>query len=115
MIAISGLVALGIGYAVSAVRAAPVAEAAGRNMLFLTGVMLCARWLWDGRIAVLAGITWVIMVTLIGFDAMRQPRVWAVIGLPPRDVAGFAISLSCFGLGILLLLAHRKRSRLMSG
>lgn len=113
-VSVSGLAALGIGYAVSVIRSAPVAEASGRNMLFLTGLMLCARWLWDDRVAVLSGITWVILVTLVGFDAMRQPRPWTIIGLPPRDPVGFALSLALFALGVLLL-ARRRRTRSPSG
>ncbi|GGX40822.1 hypothetical protein [Streptomyces chryseus] len=114
VIVLSGVVALTIGYGTAVLRSAPVAEAAGRNMLFLTGIMLCARWLWDGRIGVLAGIAWVIMVTLIGFNARREPYTWAVIGLPPHDIAGMALSLTCFTLGALLL-ASRKKSKTVSG
>ncbi|WP_048584004.1 hypothetical protein [Streptomyces viridochromogenes] len=101
--ALTGATAVGSAALAAVLRDAPVAVAAGRNALFLMGLALCVRAAWGSGVGMLVAAGWVVMVTLVGYDAYRTPRVWAVLGLAPGDVAGIALAGCCFaaGLGVL--------------
>ncbi len=101
--AVTGATAVGASALAAALRDAPVALASGRNTLFLIGLTLCVRALWGSGVGMLAAAGWVVVVTLVGYDAYRTPRTWAVLGLAPGDLVGVALAGLCFagGLGVL--------------
>lgn len=111
--AVTGATAVGASALAAALRDAPVAVAAGRNTLFLTGLALCVRAVWGSGVGMLIAAGWVVMVTLVGYDAYRAPRVWAVLGLPPADGAGMVLAGCCFAAGLAMVgrLTRARRSR----
>lgn len=111
--ALIGATTVGASALAAALRDAPVAAATGRNALFLMGLALCVRAVWGSGIAMLIAAGWVVMVTLVGYDAYRTPRVWAVLGLAPGSPVGIALAGCCFaaGLGMLGQTARGQRSR----
>lgn len=72
---------------------------AGRNTLFLIGVMLVARPLL-GTPAVLAPVAWLMAVALVGFRPGNDPYPWTVLPEPlsaPHAAAGAVLT---FTLGL---------------
>ncbi|MFD4376470.1 hypothetical protein [Streptomyces sp. NPDC058486] len=72
-----------------------VAQAAGRNVAFLTGLMLLGRALF-GQAGALLPTAWVMTVVLVGFRSSNDPHPWTVVPEPlgaPHAAAGAALML----------------------
>lgn len=79
------------------------AVTAGRNTLFLTGLLLCARPVL-GQPAALAPVGWLMIVALIGFRPGNDPAPWTVVPEPlgaPHAALG-ALLLFVAGLAVQL-------------
>ncbi|MCX4772570.1 hypothetical protein [Streptomyces sp. NBC_01285] len=83
------------------------AAAAGRNVLFLAGLMLLGRAAF-GPSAVLVPVAWLVLVVGIGFRG-NVPRVWTVVPESAHDVPAALASLLVFTAGLTaLIFAPRK-------
>ncbi|MFF5567593.1 hypothetical protein ACFY7Z_20925 [Streptomyces sp. NPDC012623] len=94
---------LGAGALVSEVAGAPSALAAGRNVLFLTGLALLVR-AWLSTTA--AGVTaagWVALVLVAGFRNAHSPRPWAVVPQPVSDPLAACASVALLVAGVISL------------
>ncbi|MGP4001164.1 hypothetical protein [Streptomyces sp. 8N706] len=60
---------------------APQAGTAGRNTLFLTGLMLCGRAV-VGQQAVMIPVAWLILVVFLGFRPSGDPYAWTIVPEP---------------------------------
>ncbi|MFD5574919.1 hypothetical protein [Streptomyces cadmiisoli] len=85
-----------IGYAVGQ-------PAAGRNVLFLTGLMLTARVI-IGKAAVMAPIAWLLTVLFVGFRTANDPYPWTVVPEPADAPYAAAAALIMFTAGLSCLL-----------
>jgi hypothetical protein len=83
---------------VAAAQGSAQATTSGRNVAFLTGLMLLGR-AWGGQTAVMVPVGWLLTVVLIGFRG-NLPYLWTVIALPPDNVFAAAASLVAFALGL---------------
>lgn len=101
--------AVSIGLAVDAVLDANPAAAAGRNTIFLTGLMLCGRAV-AGERAVMFPVVWLLLVVLVGFRSTGDPRPWTVVPEPVGAVHAVIGSALVFCAGML---AHLYTSRKM--
>ncbi|WP_221362192.1 hypothetical protein [Streptomyces beigongshangae] len=85
------------------------AAAAGRNVLFLTGLLLLGHTLF-GPSAVMVPVAWLVLVVGIGFRG-NVPRWWTVVPQSAHDVPAAAVSLLMFAAGLTaLIFAPRKAS-----
>ncbi|MEU8880968.1 hypothetical protein [Streptomyces hydrogenans] len=89
-------VAVVASYAAGAVVGSQVAQAAGRNVAFLTGLMLLGRALF-GQGGALFPTAWVMAVVLVGFRTTNDPYPWTILPEPlgaPHAAAGAALMLA---------------------
>jgi hypothetical protein len=83
------------------------ASMAGRNTLFLTGLMLVARTLSE-QAATAVPVGWVLAVMFIGYRDFHRPWPWAVTLHPAGYLPTFAFCLLVFTAG---LAAHARGRR----
>ncbi|MER7405524.1 hypothetical protein ABT373_24325 [Streptomyces sp. NPDC000070] len=74
--------------------------AAGRNISFLVGLMLCAR-LWLGVAAISVPVLWLFSVFLVGFRSPQDPYPWTVVVEPLHTPYAIIASIVMFSTGIL--------------
>ncbi|MFD5452064.1 hypothetical protein [Streptomyces sp. NPDC127100] len=86
----------------------PEASTAGRNVLFLTGLMLLARAV-NEQAATAAPVGWVLAVMFIGYRDFDRPWPWAVTLHPADFLPTFGFCLLVFAAG---LIAHVRFPRL---
>ncbi|MER5357213.1 hypothetical protein [Streptomyces sp. NPDC002785] len=103
----TGLVVLTVGIAVSASfgvgewMGSQEAIEAGRNTIFLTGLMLIAGAL-HAQAAPLAPIGWVFIVTFIGYRDFGRPWPWAVTLHPAGLAVTYFFCLTVFAVGLVM-------------
>ncbi|MFJ3615287.1 hypothetical protein [Streptomyces hydrogenans] len=93
-------VAVVASYAAGVLTGSQVARAAGRNVAFLSGLMLLGRALF-GQGGALLPTAWVMAVVLVGFRTTADPYPWTIVPEPlsaPHAAAGAALMLA---LGVL--------------
>ncbi|MBU7596401.1 hypothetical protein JGS22_001780 [Streptomyces sp. P38-E01] len=78
----------------------PVLEA-GRNSVFLVGLMLCVRPLAGSR-AVMVPVCWIVVVALMGYDRFGHAHPWTVLPRPLTDVYALAITTFTLVAGLAL-------------
>ncbi|MER5430534.1 hypothetical protein [Streptomyces sp. NPDC002588] len=83
---------------VAALQGAAAPTTGGRNVLFLTGLMLLGR-AWAGQAAVMFPVGWLVTVVVIGFRG-NVPRSWTVVALPADALFPAAASLAVFAIGL---------------
>jgi hypothetical protein len=99
------------GALAGAVLDSPSVTAAGRNTVFLAGLMLCLRPL-AGHRAALVPACWVLLVVFAGFDRYGHPHVWTVVPRPPSDpYAAVAGALAAVAALTLLLRSPQREPR----
>ncbi|MFF8412133.1 hypothetical protein [Streptomyces omiyaensis] len=89
-------VATVVSVAAGALVGSQVAQAAGRNVAFLTGLMLLGRALF-GQGGALLPTAWVMAVVLVGFRTTADPYPWTIVPEPvgaPHAAAGAALMLA---------------------
>lgn len=97
------------GLAVGLLAGDDAARAVGRNVAFLTGLMLLAhRFVPQAAAGVPVG--WVFLAVFAGSDAFRRPRFWSVLEHPTTSVPALAETLLCFATGIAVYLLARPRT-----
>jgi hypothetical protein len=99
-----------LGALVGLALASPPTVTTGRNVLFLTGLALCARPVM-GRSAVMVPVAWLITTILCGFRASNDPRPWTIVAEPvtaPHAAAG-AVLVFLVGLTIQLRTSRTTR------
>ncbi|MEU6453877.1 hypothetical protein [Streptomyces sp. NPDC047065] len=84
------------------------ASMAGRNVLFLAGLMLVAR-VFNEQAATAVPVGWVLAVMFIGYRDFNRPWPWAVTLHPPDYLPTYGFCLSVFAAG---LIAHTRFRRL---
>ncbi|MFF9352727.1 hypothetical protein [Streptomyces sp. NPDC014734] len=82
---------------------APTAQAAGRNVLFLTGLMLASRALLGPIGAGVVCVGWLVLVTLVGYGGDLRPYAWTVVLRNPNDVMSGLVSCVMFAVGVGLM------------
>ncbi|MES4907324.1 MULTISPECIES: hypothetical protein [unclassified Streptomyces] len=76
---------------------------AGRNALFLTGLMLCARPL-VGQKAVMMPVAWLLAVLFVGYRTPQDSYPWAILPEPAGAAHATAIAVVAFTIGLASLL-----------
>ncbi|MFC8062973.1 hypothetical protein [Streptomyces sp. NPDC057293] len=84
------------------------ASMAGRNVLFLAGLMLVVR-VFNEQAATAVPVGWVLAVMFIGYRDFNRPWPWAVTLHPPDYLPTYGLCLSVFAAG---LIAHTRFRRL---
>jgi hypothetical protein len=81
--------------------------AAGRNTLFLAGLMLTTRTI-IGQAAVMVPIAWLLAVIFVGYRTPSDPYPWTVVPEPANapHAAGAALVMLAVGLACLLRTAR---------
>ncbi|MGW6602190.1 hypothetical protein [Streptomyces sp. NPDC055036] len=106
------IVVMGVAVAMSVLAGAlfdlPQAGTAGRNALFLTGLMLCGRTL-VGQPAVMIPVAWLVIVVLIGFRNQNTPYPWTIIGEPLGKPHAAAGAILMFIAGIIIQLRTSRK------
>ncbi|MER6441922.1 hypothetical protein ABT275_37135 [Streptomyces sp. NPDC001185] len=105
VVAVSGMVAFVIGQATTD----PQTDATGRNVAFLTGLMLCGR-VFVGDRAVLIPVAWTLSVVLTGFRPTGDPYPWTII--PEIASSPFAAAVAAVTLAIGLTAQPYKSRRI---
>ncbi|MGP4109717.1 hypothetical protein ACTWP5_02215 [Streptomyces sp. 4N509B] len=96
----------GIGALLGVLLDSSAAPAAGRNAVFLVGLMLCVRAV-VGSTAVMAPVVWIFAVILLGMSPTSN-AVWAVLPEPAGDpLAGVAAAVA-LAAGLTLQLFRRR-------
>ncbi|WP_306188766.1 hypothetical protein [Streptomyces sp. MK5] len=85
--------------AVGVLADAEEATMAGRNLLFLTGLMLIARRIHE-QAATVVPAAWVFVVMFVGHRSFQQPWIWAVTLHPAHVMPTLAFSLAVFAAGL---------------
>ncbi|MGW3950548.1 hypothetical protein ACWEKM_06205 [Streptomyces sp. NPDC004752] len=93
---------------IAAVQGSAQATTAGRNAVFLTGLMLLGR-AWAGQTAVMVPVGWLVTVVLIGFRG-NLPYLWTVIALPADSLFAAATSLAAFAVGLAAQIRSSRRT-----
>lgn len=89
---------------------APQAGTAGRNALFLTGLMLCGRAVMGQR-AVMIPVAWLFFVVFIGFRPTGDPYPWTIVPEPAGALHAVVGAVLAFLTGTLVqLYTSRKMS-----
>ncbi|MEU8936341.1 hypothetical protein AB0D30_41475 [Streptomyces sp. NPDC048409] len=77
--------------------------AAGRNVLFLTGLLFTARAI-VGKAAVMVPIAWLMTVLFVGFRTASDPYPWTIVPEPTDATHAVIAALVMFTVGISCLL-----------
>ncbi|MFG2606705.1 hypothetical protein ACGFT2_24605 [Streptomyces sp. NPDC048514] len=85
----------------------PEASMAGRNTLFLTGLMLMARRIHE-QAATAVPVGWVLAVTLIGYRDVGRPWPWALTLHPAGFLPTLALCLLVFAAGLTSYVRPRR-------
>ncbi|MBA2949277.1 hypothetical protein [Streptomyces himalayensis] len=104
-VALTTLLCIGLGAALGSSSSYTV----GRNSMFLTGLMLCARPLM-GRPAVMMPVAWLITTVLCGFRPGNDPRPWTIVPEPPLAPHAAVGALLTFLIGIAVQLHTSSRT-----
>lgn len=86
---------------------APQAGTAGRNTVFLTGLMLCGRAV-AGQRAVMIPVAWLLLVVFVGFRNSGDPYPWTIVPEPFGALHASVGAGLMFLAGVLVLL-HTSR------
>ncbi|MBH5135015.1 hypothetical protein I3J14_33695 [Streptomyces sp. HB-N217] len=100
--------ALAVSLLTGGISGSPEASMAGRNVLFLTGLMLVARTC-NEQAATAVPVGWVLAVMFIGYRDFNRPWPWAVTLHPSDYLPTYGFSLLVFAAG---LIAHVRFRRL---
>ncbi|GAA5207656.1 hypothetical protein [Streptomyces thinghirensis] len=100
--------ALAAGLLTGGISGSPEASMAGRNVLFLTGLMLVART-FNEQAATAVPVGWVLAVMFIGYRDFNRPWPWAVTLHPSDYLPTYGFCLLVFAAG---LIAHVRFRRL---
>jgi hypothetical protein len=82
---------------------------AGRNALFLSGLMLTARAL-VGQAAVMVPIAWLMAVMFVGYRSPGDPYPWTVVPEPAEAMHAAAASLVMFAIGLACLCRNARNT-----
>lgn len=74
---------------------------AGRNAVFLTGLLLLGRGFF-GRAAIVLPLTWVFTVVFFGRSSGTAYHAWALTGREASDPYALALAAAAFGTGLLV-------------
>ncbi|MDT0266735.1 hypothetical protein RM844_10560 [Streptomyces sp. DSM 44915] len=99
--------ALAAGGAVHLLTGNAYAVAAGRNVVFLTGLLLCVR-VFVGQPAVAAPVLWVFAVIFAGFSRGGHSGFWTVLPRPSGDAPAALAAVLALALGLLLHVTVRR-------
>lgn len=97
---LTGAVSVLTAWLLSVLTAAPSLATAGRNTLFLAGLMLCVRALAGHQFAAITPAAWVITMTLIGADPAGHDRPWTVVLAPADHPQTWIVAAGVFLLGV---------------
>ncbi|MFI8952879.1 hypothetical protein ACIGO6_41345 [Streptomyces sp. NPDC053750] len=107
LIAVVMLAAVAAALVTGGVSGSSEASMAGRNVLFLTGLMLMARTV-NEQAATAVPVGWVLAVMFIGYRDFNRPWPWAVTLHPAGHLPTFGFCLLVFIAGIV---AHTRFRR----
>ncbi|GAA3861680.1 hypothetical protein [Streptomyces sedi] len=93
--------ALAVGGAVHLLTGDTYAVAAGRNVAFLTGLLLCAR-VFVGQAAIAAPVLWIFAVIFAGFSRGGHAAFWTVLPEPNGDLPAALAACLALASGLLL-------------
>jgi hypothetical protein len=99
--------ALAASLLTGSISGSPEASTAGRNLLFLTGLMLVARAV-NEQAATAAPVGWVLAVMFIGYRDFDRPWPWAVTLHPADFLPTFGFCLLVFAAGLIAHLRFRR-------
>ncbi|WP_053912564.1 hypothetical protein VM636_21880 [Streptomyces sp. SCSIO 75703] len=88
----------------------PTAQAAGRNVLFLVGLMLATRAVLGPLAAGAVCVGWLVLVTLVGYGGDLRPHAWTVVLRDSHDVLSGLVSCALFAVGVGLVGKGRRPS-----
>ncbi|MBB1244964.1 hypothetical protein GL263_15515 [Streptomyces durbertensis] len=83
LVLVVGVMVLLAGAVLNALQNMPTAIAAGRNVLFLTGLALVVRARFGGVVAASAAAGWLFLTTMAGLRSPEDPYPWAILLEPP--------------------------------
>ncbi|WP_436737931.1 hypothetical protein [Streptomyces sp. BBFR102] len=81
----------------------PDQDAAGRNTLFLVGLLLVVRRVAGELAGAVAPVAWVLAMTLIGSAGPGRTYVWSVVLLPGGHRGALVVSVGLLLVGIAVL------------
>ena len=93
---------------VCAMHGTATALTGGRNVVFLSGLMLLGR-AWAGQTAVMIPVGWLVTVALAGYRA-NVPHLWTVIALPADNLTAAAISPVVYAVGLAAQIRSSRRT-----
>jgi hypothetical protein len=96
--ALTATVAVSSG--LGALLGSPAVWTVGRNTVFFTGLMLCARPL-VGQPAVMVPVAWVATTVLVGARESGDPYFWAIVPEPLGAVHAAAVTAAVFLAGVV--------------
>ncbi|MDT0308607.1 hypothetical protein RM780_16810 [Streptomyces sp. DSM 44917] len=85
------------------------AQAAGRNVAFLTGLMLCVRTV-AGSTAVMAPVGWIFAVIFLALPGQGRADLWAVLPEPAGHAPAAVASATALAAGLALHLTLGSRN-----
>ncbi|WP_433891704.1 hypothetical protein [Streptomyces sp. CA-111067] len=96
-------VALAIGAAMSALLDMATAPAAGRNVVFLTGLALAVRAAGSTSVAGSVTAGWLFLTATTGLRAPDRPYPWAVLLQPAAEPVALAATAGVLALGLAMM------------
>ncbi|UED86293.1 hypothetical protein [Streptomyces profundus] len=93
--------ALAVGGAVHLLAGNDHAVASGRNVAFLTGLLLCVR-VFVGQPAIAAPVLWVFAVIFVGYSGGGHWAFWTVLPKPGGDAPAALAAMLALTIGLLL-------------
>ncbi|MDT0342409.1 hypothetical protein [Streptomyces litchfieldiae] len=106
VVAVLGL-SVGAGWALDAASGATSGVPAGRNTVFLTGLLLVLRAL-VGSPAVMAPVAWIFAVIFFGLDNANHPAFWTVLPETAGDPVAALATVCAITAGLGALLSDRR-------
>ncbi|MFF3317430.1 hypothetical protein ACFYV5_18260 [Streptomyces sp. NPDC003035] len=97
----------GAAWVIGRLAHSPAATEAGRNTLFLAGLMLLAGAV-HPQAATAAPVAWVFVVAFVGYRDFRRPWPWAVTLHPAGHLPTFFLCLAVFVGGLAALTRTRR-------
>lgn len=97
------------GLAIGTLAGDDAARAVGRNVAFLTGLMLMVNALLP-KAAAGVPVAWVLIALFLGRDAFHRPYFWSVLEHRAASPLALAEAMLCFACGLAVHLRQRPRT-----
>ncbi|MET9291824.1 hypothetical protein [Streptomyces sp. NPDC003077] len=103
LVLVTGGAVLLVGLAAHGWLNMPTATAAGRNVLFLTGLALLVRSRFGAAVAASVAVGWLFLTAAAGLRTPQDPYPWAVLLEPPGHLLAAVATIGMTLLGVLAL------------